>query len=484
MQANFVRTMIGPGLSVLVLSAVAFASGPGGDDDATAQIKAQAARIELLERRLAVLEADQQADWMTEQRADQLRALVREVLADAETRQAFADDPLYAGHNGKHFFLASPDGRFTMEVGGQIQLRYVGDWRTDSGEDDFEGGFQIRRAKVYFEGTVVSPRVHYALQLAIARDSQTVSTDKIVVGYDLSDALYLWAGEDKAPFLREEMISSKRQLAVDRSLVTEAFTLDKVQGLGLNWQALEQLRLQAMLHDGMRSGEAPGDDWVGDEWAGFRDSKSKDFNDDATDFAVTGRVDLLLAGDWNQWKDYTSKPGDELFAYIGGAIDYEVGETGDSSSNNNWLSWTVDAEVKFDGWAISAAYVGATTGFDDSATNPGDYSPWGVQGQVSYRFPLGVDDTSLEAFVRFEHIDIDDLGGALPAGRGSTANLLTVGGNWYLASHASKFTADVVIAFDPLHDSMPGVTDGIGLLHDADGEDGQTVLRVQYQLLF
>ena len=35
-----------------------------------------------------------------------------------------------------------------------------------------------------------------------------------------------------------------------------------------------------------------------------------------TDIALTGRVDVLLSGDWKQYKDFTSWPGEELFAYV------------------------------------------------------------------------------------------------------------------------------------------------------------------------
>ena len=463
------------------------------------------AELQSLRAEVSQLRAAQGDDWMNQRRAEEIKTLVREVLSDADTRASLMDSELTAGHNGKHFYLASADGNFTMEIGGQIQVRYVANWRDEdrpAGQvvgDQGESGFQLRRTKVYFEGTVINPRVHYAVQIAAARDNQMLSTDKVVIGYDLTDDLYIWAGEDKAPFLREELISSKRQLAVDRSLVNEAFTLDKVQGIGAKWNAHEQVKLAGMVHDGTRSGEAPGDDWIQvydipaiDNIANVQGaSSSKDFDDDATDIAITARVDVLLAGDWKQWKDFSSWPGEELFAYVGAAINYEIGESGDTFYNNNYLSWTVDAGVEYQGFSAFIAYIGASSDFDDgmpgaAAGGADDFDPWGLVVQGSYNIDLG-NQTSLEPFIRYEYISMDDWGNsaiATPATQDDDASLMTFGANWYHAKHNAKLTADIVWALDPLHSNIPGVSTGIGLLNDADQQEDQIALRLQYQLLF
>ena len=49
--------------------------------------------------------------WLTEQRADEIRGLVVDVLADADVRASMLQDGLSAGWS-EHFYLASPDGRF------------------------------------------------------------------------------------------------------------------------------------------------------------------------------------------------------------------------------------------------------------------------------------------------------------------------------------------------------------------------------------
>ena len=49
--------------------------------------------------------------------ADEVRAIVSEMLADAETRSSLQSSSGNAGHDGR-FFLASPGGDFRRHVGG------------------------------------------------------------------------------------------------------------------------------------------------------------------------------------------------------------------------------------------------------------------------------------------------------------------------------------------------------------------------------
>ena len=440
------------------------------------------------------LRAAQGDAWMTERRAEEVKTLVREVLADADTRASLMDSAITAGHNGSHFFLASEDGNFQMNLYGQIQVRYTWNLRqTDKGgTDDQEAGFSIPRAKVGFAGHVINPRLHYDVRFNVNTDDNEVRADKVVIGYDVTDTVYVWAGEDKAPFLREELIDSAHQLAVDRSVVNQLFTMGIAQGIGVKWNAHDQVKVAAMWSDGTGSGDSRYEDtyWVGDLWPDYRDTSSKMFDDDATDFAVTGRVDVLLAGDWAQWKDFTSWPGEELFVALGGAVNYEVGETGDSTDNDNWLSWTIDATAEYQGWALSVMYVGAATQYEEPGA-AGDFDPWGLVAQLSYNYDLG-NKTSIEPFVRYEYIDFDDFGdGDIRTGSGvkKEVSLLTFGGNWYNAKHAAKLTVDCVWAMDPLDDKTGGIFDDnrfayLGILEDDSTNDGQLAFRVQYQLLF
>ena len=89
------------------------------------------------------LRAASSDDWLTEQRAEEIRGLVTDVLADADVRANLQGAGMTAGWS-EHFFLASSDGRFKLELGGLLQVRYMLSWANDpvNDTDRTRGGFE------------------------------------------------------------------------------------------------------------------------------------------------------------------------------------------------------------------------------------------------------------------------------------------------------------------------------------------------------
>lgn len=451
-------------------------------------------RLAAMEQEIAQLKGQQNQSWLNERRAEEVKALVREVLQDAETRASLLENGMYAGHDGHHFFLKSADGGFLLNISGQIQLRHVANFRDGqrsasspaTGDDDHERGFEVRRAKIQFSGHIADPRIKYAIRLAVDRGDNSVSADKITIGYQLTDSIYVWGGEDKGPFLREELTSSSKQLAVDRSYINEIFTLDKVQGVGLKWHDAsvfnDSLKAEFMVNDGLRSGDGSTDvnlfSQGADAQGGSARSTSKKFYEDATDIAITGRVDLRLQGDWAQAKDFTSWPGEDQAIFVGGAVHWEEGETGDAFLNNDFFSWTIDASYENNGFNAFVSFTGMHTDNEAGATL-GDQDLYGLVLQAGYNMPVG--DDSIEPFARWEYIDFDTAATTI-AGSGyeDEVNIITFGVNYYFSKHNAKFTLDLVWALDPI----PFSESGLGLLADASDEEDQFVIRSQFQLLF
>jgi len=296
---------------------------------------------------------------------------------------------------------------------------------------------------------------------------------------DENQRLWIGGGEDKGLFLREELTEAQHQLAVDRSLVNELFTIGRVQGVWLKWHANDMIHVAASINDGLDSGEFE---------AG--DAESKDFYEDNTDFAVTGRVDLKIMGDWKQYEDFTAWSGEDTAIFVGGAVHYEVRETGDTAGDPaitltghtyDTLMWTVDASAECHGANLFAAVVGVS--YDAEGSVSPDPDPLGVVVQGGYQFL----PDKLEGFVRWEYIDLDD-----STLVNDEINLLTFGGNYYLNRHRSKFSIDVVWALDPLPAAatLTGVNGRsdrlapLGLLPDATGAEDQIALRTQFTLQF
>ena len=61
-------------------------------------------------------------------------------------------------------------------------------------------------------------------------------------------------------------------------------------------------------------------------------------------------------------------------------------------------------------------------------------------------------------------------------------SVITVGVNWFIAREAIKLTADLGYGFKEVGEFWED--SGAGWLEDRPGENGQVVLRSQFQLLF
>lgn len=438
-----------------------------------------AAELQALRARVAELETTKNSEWLNERRAEEVKSLVRDVLADADTRASLMADGVTAGHDGKSFFLSSADGNQLLRVGGQIQFRYVFNSRDNADgpippavvpgtADDSEAGFELRRTKLTFSGHVGSPKIIYSVGLQADRNSETIFLDHAYVGYAIADGFMLYGGEDKAPFLREELTSSKRQLTVERSLMNEFFTAGRIQGVWLTHNCSDDLKVTLAITDGVGSGES------GD--AGGLAFATKNFAGDAADFAFTARADMRLSGEWAQKDDFSAWSGEGQAVFVGAAVHYEEGETGDDQSSttaDHFFAWTVDGSYEMDGLSLFAAIAGVHA---ESALSPVavpvpgmDTDTLGVVLQGSYMLVAD----QVEPFVRYEYID-PDVDGAV--------NLVTAGTNYYLNGHNAKMTFDVVWALNSL-DTIAGST-GLGLLPDSPGESDQFALRAQFQLLF
>ncbi|MFP4144929.1 MAG: porin [Phycisphaeraceae bacterium] len=418
-----------------------------------------------LQVQVAELRQQESEDWLNGQRKAQVEELVREVLADADGRAGMTGGAVLAGHDGDHFYLTSEDGSYLMEIAGQLQFRWIGDSQ-DGRDDENDSGFQFRRAKLNFSGHVADPKLSYELTLAHSRKDGNIGLEDAVIGYELYDNVEVLFGKSKLPFLREELVSSKRQLGVDRSLVTEYFTLNRGEQVQLA-MAGENVRGAVSLNDGANS------DWT-------------DYNRDDVEFAVTARGDLKLAGDWGQAKDFIAW-GDraDLGAFVGGAVHYQAGD-GENGEDRDYFAWTVDGLVETGRLSVMSAFHGGHVMFDDDLGTD-DRDMYGLVAQAGYLLP----GNKWQPFARWNWIDdgLDATEDDLQA--------VSAGVNYFLSGHAAKFTTDVVYVYEGAAAGNPSTgaidnpsgasafSSGLGMGGFDPGIDEDFyALRAQFQLLF
>lgn len=413
------------------------------------------------------------ADATSSANSDEIRALVADMLADAETRSSLLQSGGVAGHDGK-FFLASPDGANRLNVSGQWQFRYTANFRDDDAGDDFEPGFSNRRTKLRFDGHVFND-FYYRVQLAFDREGGGAFLEDAYVGYEFDNGLRMQAGQFKLPFLREELVSSAKQLTADRSYANELHNQGRSQGIQLTWAA-ENWRIMGAFSDGFNSANT-------------------DFNSAMeADWGLTARFEFLGGGNWAQFDDFTSPRGSEGLAWlIGAAVNWQggfggsdaTGTVGVDSDAGQAFSWTIDGSLEGDGWNVFGAFIGRHADADFNATIPGAVATSSVD-EFAFVLQGGIYVTEdIEPFLRWDALLPDDVAGG---GSDDMFNVLTVGANWYLHGHAAKFTFDLQWFIDEPADSnfgslgLPANT-GIGYLGSG-MEDSEFVLRAQFQLLF
>ncbi|MBT5408746.1 MAG: hypothetical protein HOK75_00625, partial [Phycisphaerae bacterium] len=135
------------GVATLTLTSASFA---GSDTNADLQ-----ARLEAAETRISELSAVTNANWLNDTRADEIRGLVHDVLADADTRASLQGSGATAGYNGG-FTVGSADGNWSLKINGLLQTRWTS---TDNDAavapvDGSQWAFNNQRSWWHMSGTI------------------------------------------------------------------------------------------------------------------------------------------------------------------------------------------------------------------------------------------------------------------------------------------------------------------------------------------
>ena len=449
----------------------------GGDDDRARddvidQLRAEVAQ---LKDSVAELKAASDDNWLTERRAREIRGLVEEVLADADSRAGLLQDGATAGWDQK-FYLGSADGTWRLNIGGQLQVRWALNSASGQGAampSAIAGtlyGFEVRRAKLKLDGHVVDPSWQFLVQLAVDHDTAddgVFEVEDALVGKAFDNGILVWAGQFKIEFNREELTSSTSQLAVDRSVVNEFFNLDRSQGVRIQYTG-DRFRLAGVYTDGATN-----------RWGGFDLSSGPPAN------AFTARVDWLGSGDWEQFKDFQGWKGGTFGVLIGAAIHYQKSKYGAlnatgpfSTPRTERLTWTIDGQLEGDGWNLFAYVVGNHLSDNAAGSASADQLAFVVQGGYML-------SDKCDVFVRYEWGDLDN--NTSPSAIATAAagltdiSIITVGTNYYVYKHAAKWTTDIGFGLNPVPTNL-----GTGVEWRADvvPNDMQFVFRTQFQLLF
>lgn len=464
------------------------------------QIDALKAQNEQQAGEIQQLRTDRGEQWLTEQRAEQIRSVVSDVLADTSTRSTLQATGAVAGYD-KAFFIASADGNFKLHIRGQLQVRFAFNnvptaaaaFPTSQSANEY--GFEVRRAKLFFSGHVVDPSWKYMLEISYERNSGAIGANQVsleaaYIEKELGGGTFLRFGEWLQQFNQEEMIASSAQQMVERSIVSQYFTLKYVAGAEIGTQQ-ESWRVFGGVNDG----------------GGNRDIQVIQTGN-LVEWATTVRGELKFSGAWDQFRQAQGWIGSEFAFMIGAGLNWQRG-TGIQGVKNtvgngsipgapgggeeaSLLTYTADASLRGSGWSVSAAgYGNLLYDLAPTAVLPGDVSSFGAT------LSAGVFLTNeLELVARYEGLWVTNgiVGATTPnALNNQTLNTVTVGSNYYFSRNQCKFSFDVGYAFNTVAFNTGLFGEGLSGLNwrptlnaatGAGGGEGEVVVRSQLQLLF
>lgn len=461
--------------STLTLTGVSYGAVEATNDTA--------AQINELKAEIAALKAQQGEQWLTEQRADAIRGVVQDVLADSSTRSSFQQAGATAGYNNG-FFLSSADGNYTLKINALEQVRFV--WNNTyqntvsggapAGNDANQWGFENRRTQAFFSGNVVDPSWKYLV--GIAYDSQldpyynnssTGAANYFGLYYaniskSFGNGFSVTVGQQNVPWTVESQLFNAGSTQMgDFSIFEYVF------GAGQQVGALASIeqdmwRVKGGWFNAVQSSATTAGSPI-NSWNSL----------DNQSVALAGRAEYKVAGTWEQFSKESSFKGEEFGLLAGFGVIWQNGraQNTDATYDANPIGLTADARANFGGFNLIGQFV-----WQDGYPTSTGASPDSVYGINVQGGAFLTDD--LEVFGAWCYADTED-----------TQNFLQVGTNWYFAKNNVKATIMGIIplngaaANDP---SLRGFAGGVGLDQDGPGgagnADNNFSLIAQLQVMF
>ncbi len=397
--------------------------------------------------------------------SDEIRAIVSEMLADAETRSSLRSARGGAGYDGG-FYIASADDDFRLNVKALLEFRYHLNFHDLDDDDDgdgseFDSGFSVPRTLLFFKGHVIDPRIFYQIRLNFRRAGGEAVLDDAFVGYRFNDEWSMRWGQGLMAFSREWYRGDIMLQTIERSLVALVFGEQRAQLIDLTYQG-DDLEAILTFSDGFRS-------------------QNTEFTDDPAAWAVTLRGEWKIAGGWaDVLGAYTSPRGSGFAALVGAAVHFEQGENADDAPEQDLLAWTADAMVKGDGWNVFLTATGYHTR-DEAGVEGADFDEYGAVAQGGVYL---TDD--LELYGRWTGLFPDD-----DRTEDDVLHTLTAGLNYYLHGLAARVSLQAEWFLDGTNDIVIGNFGGAGgrrptstLFNSLPSDDQQVAVTAQFALLF
>ena len=338
------------GVASLTLTSAGFA---GSDMNADLQN-----RLEAAEARIAELSADQNQNWLNDERANAVRGLVQDVLADADTRASLQGASGNAGYDGG-FTIASADGSMTFKFNGALWTSWTSVDNEATGSDT-DGGFNTPVSWMNFSGTIAGDWSWDARYNWGNADTQNINVDVNgdVVSASNSDNDLQWANATMNLSDGWDLTMGSFRLHQDRrSQIDDQYQMEIGHNPG------------ATVANGLSLG------YSGDDlrfWAEMTNGANGTGTLNDGDYNLNFRAEYMAEGNWGQFDQFTSAEGGAAGTLIG--VGYWTLSNTGATDGDAW--WNVDVQMQFGGYGLYASY----TDFSDDSNSTGDNDTTDVMG--------------------------------------------------------------------------------------------------------
>ncbi len=481
------------------------ASPPVSMESLMERLEAAEARVSTAEAKIADLTAEQDIDWMSQARTEQVRNIVQDVLADADTRASLQGSGATAGYDNG-FFIRSSDGNWSLKINGVFQERFNvghqsgssdptthtlptggtftlnggssqpidGGYNTGFGFEttrmalDFSGeikkkvffdaridwspynggGFNNEFTNANFWSVTPGPGGTFRLDYAGTHRGGGISNGPIewaYAGWKVAESTRIQIGRQKFDVMRGFIVKAEDQQAIERSMQTYYWDTSSItNGIKLI-EEQEKARFNVMFGNGSTA-----------------NGSNNSWSVNQHGWAVTGRGELLLGGTWDQFDRIGSTTADNPGVLAGIGAGYLRNE---NQSRDNWIV-SGDLSYQANGWnaygSVTAGNNDNGVGTDlnnivDAATGTSGFNGFADNDGTSVGFELGVGmklNENTELYSRWQWLS-PGIGASstllsLDGDPSAKINMLSIGANHWLAGPNVKLSIDWTWSFtDP-----------------------------------
>jgi hypothetical protein len=340
----------------------------------------------------------------------------------------------------------------SVKVWGYMQFRYVFNHRDDVPDDDDDAiGFQTSRTRLYVDSKI-TPDISARVRFTFNRATGAAGLDQAYGNFNLPDNFKLRIGQFGLPLFRDEYISADKQLAVNSSPTNILFN----QGRCREFSSAASLTRGA---SGRLTPMASAPATPISPTPKKRTSRSPAAPNGRS--PASGPVSMTT----HPFPAATSPP-----CWAAQRHTEQGSQLASGQFVDNLVYLTADLGLEGDGW--NAFISGVFTWVDGSTTG------WNTLGGFIIQGGFFVSEKT-ELFARYDLTFVDPDAPDL-----TDFGTITAGFNHYFipASHALKFTANVLYFFDEQATSPISPDTNVGLLDST--QTGQWVFQAQMQMVF